>query len=644
MLLIQYNRSSHSPRCVLGDSASCTAKPMPPKSLQQNGVIEHVLPGQSAPADPAMSGARTDHDPVAQSAISYSRTEQFLSFLILVGGLITLLTGAKLILGARSTVPIWDEWQEIDAVAMAPHHQPPISWLWSQHNEHRVVFYRLLLLTDIRLFNGAHSISFWSMLVVQSAALALLIRLLWITGVKGSLWRVVVGLAAFCLFCPSQWENFGWAFQISFLLPGMFLLAALSGLLAYERATQTGRTGWLGLALSILAASLATFSNANGVVVWPVLIVTAVILRLRVRVLVTYAVSALLLIGSYLYHYASPAYHSSPWESLRHPLAICGYAARFLGVVLPPWVGIRDAVALSTGTLGIIAALAATLWVATNDRWRKPLPATMLGLMLFGLATAFLTGLGRIGFGSSQAYQSRYQTYNLLFWFATVTLWLLFAERHLPLLRKTLLTAMPVVMFLAAGVLFPLCLRAAHMRTAASEAAAVTLIASVPDKQGLVVLNPDPAVPWRDAQYFRQNRLFMFSGPAAPEMGEPLLSAYSRNPNTECAGEIDTVQRIPSDDLLAATSPGGMRVSGVAVNRKSGNPIRRLVIAANGNIAGFAVGGLQLVRTDKTFLRQSRFSEWQGFVRLPPAAQSVEVYALADGNEICRLSTAAVQE
>jgi hypothetical protein len=617
---------------------------MPPKSLQQNGLIEHVLPSQSAYADPAMSGVQADFKNDAQSGTTgYSRMEQFLSFLILVAGLITLLTGAKLILEARSPVPMWDEWQEIDVVAMAPHHQPPISWLWSQHNEHRVVFYRLLLLADIWFFHGKHSISFWTMLAVQCVALALLIHLLWMTGVRGSLWRVIAGFAAFCLFCPSQWENFGWAFQISFLLPGMFLLAALWGMLAYERTAQTGRTGWLAIALSILAASLATFSNANGVVVWPALIATAAVLRLRVRVLVAYGVSGLVLIGCYLYHYVSPGYHSSPWQSLHHPLAIFGYAARFLGVVLPPWVGIRDIVALSTGTLGILAALSAALWVFTHDRWRKPLPAAMFGLMLFALATAFLAGLGRIGFGSSQAYQPRYQTYNLLFWFSTVTLWLLFAERSLPLLRKTLVSAMPVVMFLAAGLLFPLCLRAARLRTSVSEAAAVTLVAGVPDKKGLAVLYPDPAIPWRDAVYFRQQRLFVFSGSGLDHMGEPLASVYRLDSAQNCEGRVYRLQPVLAEDSLSGQDTDGLRVSGWAVNRPSGDPARSVVIAANGHIAGYAVGGLQPeVSGNKELLKKSRFVDWSGFARPEPGATQLDFYAVMNRPEqVCYLATVA---
>ena len=609
---------------------------MTPKTLIPGSARPDPVPPDLLPKDEGDAGSE------GQAQLPWPRADRVLSYAILACGLLTLMIGAYQILSARSRVPIWDEWSEIDAVVTAPHYQPPISWLWSQHNEHRIVFYRLLLLADIHIFHGAHAISFWSMLVMQCMALVLLLRMSWNAGLRGARWRVFAGLAAFCLFCPSQWENFGWAFQISFLLPGAFLLAALTGLVGYQRSTASGGPSGLWLAMSILAASAATYSNANGVVVWPVLIIVAAVLRVRFQVLALYAVSAAALIGSYLYHYVSPVYHSSPLQSLLHPLAIFGYAARFLGVVLPPWVRMRDSVAVGTGTLGILAGLGAAWIVLKRDRWRKPLPATLLGLMLFALATAFLTALGRVGFGSSQAYQSRYQTFNLLFWFSTVTLWLLFTDAGLPWLRRVALTVVPIVMLLAAGLLFPLCLRASRLRTSASEAAALALVEGVPDKQALAVLYPDPSLPWRDAVYLKQDKLFMFSEPAAAEMGKPIFSAYPGGTNSDCTGQIDAVERIPPVDLLTTIDSAGLRISGTAVNGKSGDPIRRLVIAADGRIAGFAVGGLQIMRNDKTFLRKSRFTEWQGLVLLPPHAPSIDVYALSGRDGICRLGTTAV--
>src|SRR5260370_29554441 len=126
-----------------------------------------------------------DNSAAGLKPFKWMRVDQLLSYLILACGFLTLVIGANQILTARSVVPMWDEWSEIDTIANAPHYQPPVSWLWAQHNEHRVVFYRVLLLADIHLFRGKHSISFWTMLGVQCAFLALLVWLLRFGGLRG---------------------------------------------------------------------------------------------------------------------------------------------------------------------------------------------------------------------------------------------------------------------------------------------------------------------------------------------------------------------------------------------------------------------------------------------------------------------------
>jgi hypothetical protein len=585
-----------------------------------------------------------DDNPTGHKAHRWLLVEHLLSYAILACGLLTVAVGAYQILSSHSPVPIWDEWQEIDAVATAPHHQPPVSWLWTQHNEHRVLFYRLLLLADIHLFHANHWISFLSMLGVQCAFLALLVYLLHFGGVPGTLWRACAGLGAFCLLCPSQWENFGWAFQISFLLPGFFLILALLGLLRYERSVQQARPSWICLGLSILAASAATYSIANGVVVWPVLLFVAAVLRLRFRVLAVYAASGFAVIGSYLYHYVSPSYRLSPWQSIRHPLAIMEYTAKYMGVVLPPWMRIRDLLAVSSGAFGLLAALAAAAWVLSRPRWRKPFPLALLGLMFFSLATAFLTALGRVGLGTDQVFSSRYQTTNLLFWFSVVSLWLLIADEIIPSLRAVMLVSIPVVMLAAAGLLFPLCLRASRLITLRSEAAALTLISGVPDKQALTVLYPDPWIPWRDAEYFRQQHLFMFSGSWYGHMDEPLASVYRAGSQERCAGQVSMVEPVPPEDSLTGKDSGGLRISGWAVDRLSENPILSLVIAAHGRIVGFGVGGLQRKTSgSKVFLTKAKFVEWKGSVRPPPGTTSMDVYAVETrGDGLCHLATVAV--
>jgi hypothetical protein len=578
-------------------------------------------------------------EPHSQVRPKLTRVDRWLSIVILACGLLTVAIGAAQLITSQSTVPLWDEWQEIDPIVTARQHQPPISWLWSLHNEHRVVFYRLLLLADIHFFDGKHRVYFWSMLAVQILFLATLALMLRFAGVKGAMWRAAVGLGAFAVFCPSQWENFGWAFQISFLLPGLFLILALFALLKYERSVGELRPKWIYLALSILAAGAATYSNANGVVLWPLLLLVAIAVLPRREVLASYAGFGLLFIGSYLYHYSAPSIHSSPLNSIRHPLPVLEYMAGYLGVIFPPWVHMRDFLAVSSGMAGLLIGLVVTIWVLRRQP-REPLHVALLAVMYFAVATAFITALGRIGFGLAQAFSSRYQTFNLLFWFSTVVLLLFLIDNASSSLRTLVLGVISVTMLLAFAV-FPLGLSASRTRTQQAEAAATSLLAGVPDQEAMGVLFNDLPMVWRDAEYFRQQRLFIFSDEANVQMGQSISSVYPDKSALQCEGQATGIERLPAEKLLAGTNGSALRISGWAVYQPSRTAVRRLLLVADGKIVGYAAtlpGPFTAKHSE--IIRKSELGSWIGFAQTPRESKTLDIYAVDSGaNAVCHLST-----
>lgn len=601
-----------------------------------------ILTSSTMDAGPVTSPVGASDERYKKGRVKLLRADRLLSYVILACGLWTVGVGARQIITSHSLVPLWDEWQEIDAIATAPHHQPPLRWLWALHNEHRIVFYRLLLLADIHMFHGKHWISFWCMLAVQ---LLFLVSLGWIVrfaGIRGTLWRAVVGLGAFSLFCPSQWENFGWAFQISFLLPGFLVTLALWALLKYVRSVRQLRPRGIFLGLSILAASAATYSSAMGVVVWPLLLLVAIALVPCPKVIVAYAGFGLVLIGSYLYHYAGPSITSSPLDSIRHPSLLLEYTVGYLGVIFPAWVGIRNSLAVFSGIVGLLVALAGAVRALRRQR-REPLQMALLGLIFFAVSTAFITALGRIGFGLSQAFSSRYQTFNLLFWFSTVSLLLLLAGETDSFLRTVILAAMAVAMLLAFAV-FPLGLKASRTRTQQAEAAATALLAGVSDKEALGVLFEDPSLVWRDADYFRQEHLFMFSDAKNNQMGQLVWSIYRIGSPQQCQGQVTMVERVPPEDMLADKDAGALRISGWAVDQPSRRQVQRLVIATEGKIIGFAAsiaGSFTAKHSD--LVRGPESGEWLGFARPPQEAALMDVYATdSSAGTACRLATVEV--
>ena len=583
-------------------------------------------------------------------SITFNRWRQWLqlhsllSSLVLACGLVTVAVGAYQIVSSYSPVPMGDEWGDIDAIAMAPNHQPPLTWLWSQHNEHRIVAYRLLLLADIHWFHGRHWIGFAAILAVQLGFLVLLARLLRVAGPGGTVSRTIFGLGAFCLFCPTQWENFFWAIGISVLLPGFFLMLALLCLVSYEKALRNSKSGSRYLLAAIAAAFAATCSNGNGLLAWPVLIMVAVGLGFRARSVAIFAVCGFLAAVVYLCHYRSPAPHSSPIESLQHPILSLNYIVSYLGVVLPPWIRIRGPLAAISGSLGLTSAILFSFWILKRYPGRKSFPWTMIGLICFAVATAAITALGRLRFGVEQAFQSRYQSTNLLFWFGVVSLGLLLIENKTPIIRNAA-TALVAIAMLFAILQFGPTLRAPRLRTRRAEAAALSLVTGVPDGKILRFLEDNyPIGPWRDTPYLRDHRLFMFSGSLYDRLNEALRPAHAIGPPEHCAGAVTAIEWVPLQDSLTGVDANGLRIFGWGVERPSGSHIRSLVITADDRIVGYAVGGLQLNTSgNKIFLKQSEFTEWLGSAQPPARASSLDLYASVSNEEgLCHLASIPV--
>jgi hypothetical protein len=183
-------------------------------------------------------------------------TTAFLSYVILLGGMCTIVAAVYTILVSYSSLPWWDTWEYIATIAKGESPLSP-SWLWRQHNEHRMVIQKLFFVVDLKMFHARQVFLLASILVIQFLHLALLswsMRVL--GGWRGALWRSGVGLMAFCIFCPSPWLTYTMGFQVCFVLSPLFATLSFVGLLLYWTDAQRhpGKPSSKFLWLSILAA------------------------------------------------------------------------------------------------------------------------------------------------------------------------------------------------------------------------------------------------------------------------------------------------------------------------------------------------------------------------------------------------------
>ncbi len=303
-----------------------------------------------------------------------STLTRILGYVILALGFGTVLSAAYLMRAGYSVVPYWDELDELTSYVDATHNSV-LRWMWTQHNEHRLLFYKSLFLVDMHFFQGRnwpmYAATFCS-LMASAVVIGYMLRKL--GHFKGYLWQACLGLTLYCLFCPSQWENLSWAFQLSFVLVNVWVLTAVLCLVIQKQRIDAGQPIDITVVLvSLLAASAATFTSGNGMTVWPVLIAVALLAKLPWRLLGAYALGLACVVPLYLIGYHSPSQHASPFESLRHLGLVLEYVEKYLGGAVVPDTLLGLAPLL--GLLGLAAAAALLLWLILH--WGRRTPSSM---------------------------------------------------------------------------------------------------------------------------------------------------------------------------------------------------------------------------------------------------------------------------
>src|SRR5439155_20980358 len=155
---------------------------------------------------------------------------------------------------------------------------------------------RLLFFIDVWLFKGNNLFLVTVNVLIQFLHLLLLWHLIAQARLSGyARWAAAIA-AGLLLLSAANIENFIWAFQTPFVL---VFFAASAACVAVMRSSLAPRMAWLVLA--IIMGFVATFSLANGVLVWPVLVFLTVIGGLGWRTTTVVTVAAIIISGLFLF-------------------------------------------------------------------------------------------------------------------------------------------------------------------------------------------------------------------------------------------------------------------------------------------------------------------------------------------------------
>jgi hypothetical protein len=326
------------------------------------------------------------------------------------------LAAALLFVGRyASNVPSWDDW---DMIPTLTRFQPVTwSWLWSEHNEHRVPLPRLVFLGLDRLFGIDMRVTMVADVLAMAGVAAAL--LLVIRRVRGSL-QPSDAFLPLVLLSLGQAANLLWGWQLQF-----FASAALAGVaIAAIGLTGPVSPARTGIVVGV-SALLLPLCGANGLGMAPALAAWPLALALlptgwtgapscrRDPLLLGVGGGALIVTACYFIGWERVPYHPQS-RSIVGSLAT---AAKFLTIGIGP--ASRELWPLSgLITLALLAATGARLLALWRERPTERARALGFLCALGGLtALALGLGLGRVGF------EPRYTTLAAPFWCAIYLAW-----------------------------------------------------------------------------------------------------------------------------------------------------------------------------------------------------------------------------
>ncbi len=302
-------------------------------------------------------------------------------------------------------IPYWDQYELVPLIDKVFNHNLQFSDLWAQHNEHRIVFPKMLMLTMAYFTNW----NIWYELYLNFVLAGVIVLLLWLLLQKTFAGRTPIWLPvafSFIAFSPAQWENWSWGWEVQVFMTILGTVAAVLALTLWPGQLR-------GVIIAMAAAVFASFSFANGILTW---VVAGLILLMqkerRWSHVVLWVIVSAATICLYYYNYTKPSHHPPLSVCLYYPWAFVLYVSAYIG---SPFAFGKIDVAIITGAVWIIAMCIMVIHIGWIDRKNFILVLPWVSLAAYAVLSDCVTAVARLGFGIGQAMSSRYTAIANLF-------------------------------------------------------------------------------------------------------------------------------------------------------------------------------------------------------------------------------------
>jgi hypothetical protein len=462
------------------------------------------------------------------------------------------------------------------------------------------------------------------------------------------------------VFLPTQQiHNFIIGWNNAIVTTIWFTLLALYLLVKSIEMAEAAKRSVILFVCALLSGILATYSMANGLLIWPIMLLVCTRFREWPRAIIVTLVG-IIMITTYLWNFQRTGLLL---DAARQPALLLQYLIAFLGNIITPSLGM----AVLVGTLGILLVLYHFVRQGCHSDRDSPTVWFLLGVCLFCIGTAGLTSLGRFGFGAELGVQPtmsaagalklRYYSFVSLLWAALLVLGFIVFKLHSKMVsRNAWLCIDAAALIVAVSVcgsaylLGPTTDWLMLNRHDRLERAATAIVAGAPDQVALQYIYPYSNIDIRPSvSYLASHRLSLFHSyvdyflyqEAHAALHKPLIEGMKLD-GKWCAGRIDEISKVADEGHSGAT---WNEVSGWTVDRELQRSVDGVLFAdEEGGLAG--IGRMSFARSvERTanLKNSGLIVHYDGYVEMLDG-RSVVAYAFeSDRSDLCRFDKKKVQ-
>ena len=305
-------------------------------------------------------------------------------------------------------IPHGDEWAIVPLIEKFYAGTLTFADFFAQHNEHRILTGKIIMLLNAILTG-------WNMYIEMAINVALAIGTSIViyyateklTGIDSKKRGILYFASAWIIFSFTQQQCYLWGFMMQLFMSVFFNVLTIA-LLTYGGS----------IILALIFAVLATFSFANGMVIWPIgLMLLCCSGKIRFSKIFLWLGASAVCISLYFYNFNYGTLRKPILDNiiylLTHPHMIIIPIVTYLGSPLSSY---RQSIAISAGTIGLAMYIYSIFTITINKAWDNN-KFFWTGCGLYVLLSAAVTAYGR-STSISAAIALRYVPGQMLFWVA----------------------------------------------------------------------------------------------------------------------------------------------------------------------------------------------------------------------------------